>query len=293
VGTVRAIHIGFPKTATTFLQTAVFPRLAGERLVYVSKDASARLFAPLIHHDDTIFDPLSIADRLREHSTDAPTALFSYEGLTGEHYRSGFVNRSQIARRLRRVGFERVLITIRNQFDVLESAYRQHVKTGGVLRFRDYASLDPDKPTYLHPRYFDYHLIYGLYSTTFGRDNVLVLQHEQLDEPAFFTALTDFLGTPSHSMERRPPANASLSNEKTAVLRVLNHFTFSTSRPSSLLGSWFSSAAVYRGLRALPFANSDRSCLTPEDRSSITELYAASNRSLAEAAGITLAAEYP
>ncbi len=165
---MKAIHIGFPKTATTFLQTTVFPRLTGRGFAYVPRGASTRLFAPLIDDDDTIFDPDAMADRVREHASDAPNALFSYEALTGEHFRSGFVNRTQIARRLRREGFERVLITIRNQFDVLESAYRQHVQSGGVLRFRDYASLDPGKPMYLHTRYFDYDLTYDLYATIFG-----------------------------------------------------------------------------------------------------------------------------
>lgn len=290
---MKAIHIGFPKTATTFLQTTVFPRLTGRGFTYVPRGASTRLFAPLIDDDDTIFDPDAMADRVREHASAAPNALFSYEALTGEHYRSGFVNRTQIARRLRRVGFERVLITIRNQFDVLESAYRQHVQSGGVLRFRDYASLDPGKPIYLHTRYFDYRLTYDLYATIFGADNVLVLQYERLSKPSFLAALTDFLGTRPIPIEPRPAANESLSYEKTAVLRVLNHFTFSSSRPSSLLGRRFSTAAFHRGLRALPFGNSDRSFLTAADRASIEALYGDSNRKLEAAAGITLAPDYP
>lgn len=288
---MKAIHIGFPKTATTFLQSAVFPKLTEDGFAYFGKEPSARFLAPLIDDDDTIFDSKAMAGRVQERAA-GRKVLFSYEGLTGEH-RSGFVNRTQIARRLRQVGFERVLITIRNQFDVLESAYKQHVKSGGVLRFREYISLDPEKPRHLHPRYFDYHLIYDLYAATFGRDNVLVLQYESLGEPTFLMALTAFLRARPISMEWHAPTNESLSYEKTAILRVFNHFTYSSLSPSSPLTRRFSSAAVHRGLRALPFLNSDRSLLDAAARASITELYADSNRELAAAVGITLAPEYP
>lgn len=290
---MRAVHIGFPKTATTYLQTAVFPNLAEDGFEYVGKAASARFFTPLITDDDTIFDPQAMAYRVQERTAGARTALFSYEGLTGEHYRSGFVNRSQIARRLRQVGFERVLITIRNQFDVLESAYKEHVRSGGVLRACDYLSLDPEKPGYLHPRYFDYHLVYELYAATYGHDNVLVLQCEHLGDPTLLRALSSFLGTRPISMSPRPLENTSVSYEKTVFLRFMNHFTRSSFRPSSLLPRRLSSAAVHRGLSALPFGNSDRSFLDAAARASIRDLYAKSNRKLAAAARITLAPQYP
>lgn len=290
---MKAIHVGFPKTATTFLQTHVFPKLTEDGFVYVGKRPSARLLAPLIDDDDSIFEADAMADRVRERAAGGAKLLVSYEGLTGEHYHSGFVNRTQIARRLRRVGFDRVLITIRNQFDVLEAAYKQHVKSGGVLRFRDYVSLDPETPGGLHPRYFDYGLAYDLYAAIFGHDNVLVLQYERLEEPDFLLALTTFLKTRPISTEWREPTNVSLSYEKTAILRVFNHFTYSPSRPSSLLSRRFSSAAVHRGLSALPFGNSDRSFLEAAGRASITDLYTDSNRKLAASAGITLAPEYP
>ena len=79
-------------------------------------------------HDDTIFDADNLAARLEQACSGRRHALFSYEPLTGLEYRSAFVNRTLIATRLRRLGFERVIITIRNQFDVLESAYKQYVR---------------------------------------------------------------------------------------------------------------------------------------------------------------------
>jgi hypothetical protein len=290
---VRAVHIGFPKTATTFLQTAVFPRLESPGFAYVPHESSIRLFASLIDDDDTIYDLEMTAERVRECAQESEAVLFSYEGLTGHHYRSGFMNRSQIARRLKQIGFDRVLITIRSQFDALESAYKQYIKGGGVLRFCDYVTFDASKTRYLDPRYFDYHLIHDLYASTFGPSNVLVLQYERLREPEFLEALKGFLSVRTTTLEWGALSNKSLSFEKMSLLRVCNHFTYSGLRPSSLFSKRVSTSAVHRILRRLPFGNSDRSFHDEGTRASVARFYADSNRRLAESARITLAAAYP
>lgn len=290
---MRAIHIGFPKTATTFLQATLFPELAAQGFAYVGKLASARTFASLIDDDDSLYDAAATLAELRRESGGADHVLASYEGLTGHHYRSGFVNRSQIARRLKQLGFDRAIITIRNQFDVLESAYKQYVASGGVLRFRDYVTFQPGEPSYLHPRYFDYDLVHRIYGEAFGRDRVLVLQFEELQEPAFASDLAAFLGVRPIEVDRRARANESLSRGKLAVLRACNHLTYSSYHPSSLLSKRFSTATVHRMLRALPFGEGDRSIVDGPTRDTIAAFYAESNHRLAQAAGIDLSAAYP
>jgi hypothetical protein len=290
---VKAVHIGFPKTATTFLQTVVFPQLAEQGFTYSGKAASARFFGSLIDDDDTIFDEATLRERLQRSAEGGEHVLLSYEGLTGHHYRSGFVNRSQIARRLQRIGFDRVLITIRNQFDALEAAYKQYVKSGGVLPFCDYVTFDSAKSVYLHPRYFDYALVYELYAETFGRDNVLILQYERLPEPSFLVALCEFLSARPVTVELGVRVNGSLSYEKTRFLRACNHFTYSSFRPSTLLPKGLSTTFVHGVLSRVPFGNSNRSFVDGGARGSIEASFAESNRQLARAAGITLTEAYP
>jgi hypothetical protein len=290
---VKAVHIGFPKTATKFLQASVFTRLASRAFAYVPLDQSARLFASLIDDDDSIYDSATTTVRVLECAGESETVLFSHEALTGHHYRCGFVNRSQIARRLKQVGFDRVLITIRNQFDALESAYKQYLASGGVLKFRDYIALDVSTTRYFDPRYFDYHLIYDLYASTFGPSNVLVLQYERLREPAFLDALTGFLCASSIAVEWDVPVNESLSFEKMAFLRLCNRFTYSSLMPSSLLSKRVSTGAVHRLLSRLPFGNRDRSFQDVGTRASVARFYADSNRRLADAACLTLTSAYP
>lgn len=122
---------------------------------------------------------------------------------------------------------------------------------------------------------------------------MLVLQNEQLSDPGFLASLTAFLSARPIAVEWGAHPNKSLSYEKSAFLRVCNHFTYSSFRPSGLLSKRLSTAAVSRGLGGLPFGNSDRSFLDEPARASIAELYADSNRQLADTAGITLATAYP
>jgi hypothetical protein len=290
---VKAVHIGFPKTATKFLQKTVFPRIAGPGFTYVPLETSVELFASLIDDDDTIYDEAATVEHVRNAAPESASVLFSHEGLTGQPYRGGFMNRSQIAERLARAGFDKVLVTIRNQADALESAYKQYVAIGGVLRLRDYVTFDPAQAGHLNPQYFDYHRIYELYVSIFGRSNVLVLQYERLVEPTFLEQLTRFLCAKPVTVDVGELVNPSLSFEKAAVLRFCNHFVHSTLRPSSLLPKRVSTGAVRRLLARLPFGNSGRSFHDERSRAEVARFYAESNRRLEGAAGITLAPAYP
>jgi hypothetical protein len=288
---MKAVHVGFPKTAATFLQTRVFARLPSS-FAYVGKEG-APLFAPIAEHDDTIFDLEGVRRAFAAAWRGRAHCLFSYEALTGSHYRSGFVNRTLIARRLRDVGFDRVIVTIRNQPDALESAYKQYVKSGGTLRFDDYVALDPTKPRYLYPEYFDYLPFYRLYAGLFGAENVLVLQYEHLRTPGFLAALCRFLEIEPIATSFDRAVNRSLSRDKTAVLRVLNHVAYSSYQPSHLVSRKISTAFLYRRLAALPCLNGRKSFWDEQRRQAVADLFAWSNDELQRAAGIELAPQYP
>jgi hypothetical protein len=289
---MRVVHIGFPKTATTFLQRSVFPRLS-DSFIYFDKKASTPFFDELMNFDDTIYDASGVSRRFEHACEGRANALFSYEPLTGLHYRSAFANRTQIARRLRQAGFDRAIITLRNQFDALESAYKQYVKSGGILKCADYVTFDLDKPRYLYPEYFDYFSIYRLYADLFGAENVLVLQYENLRSSSFLEEICGFLHEASFEAVRTEAVNASLSCDKTRILRVLNHVAYSSFQPSHLISKRISTAFFYRQLCRLPLLNSRKSFLQPAARSAIAEFYRESNDKLRRSAGIALAPRYP
>jgi hypothetical protein len=289
---MRVVHIGFPKTATTFLQERVFPRLA-DRFVYFDRGESAAYFEELVGYDDSVFDADGVRDRFGRAFERGPKTLFSYEPLTGAHYQSAFVNRSQIARRLRRVGFDRAIISVRNQFDALESSYKQYVKSGGILKLDEYITFDSSKRRYLYPEYFEYFSMYRLYAGIFGAENVLILQYEDLAGGSFLRQLCSFLQEATLEVARSEAVNPSLSCDKVRILRILNHFTCSSYQPSHLISRRVSTEFCYRQLQRLPALNSRKSLLEPTTRLAIADFYSESNKSLERSAGITLARDYP
>lgn len=289
---MKVVHIGFPKTATTFLQKVVFPALPTD-FAYFDKERSAPFFAPLMNYDDSIFDQGGQKREIERAWSVQRHCLFSYEPLTGAHYRCAFFNRTPIAKRLKALGFDRAIITIRNQFDALESAYKQYVKSGGVLRFDEYVTFDSDRPKYLYPEYFDYHAIYRLYAETFGEPNLLILQYENLRDRSFVGTLCDFLQVAPFEIALERLVNTSLSCEKTRILRIINHLTYNSFRPSHLISKRISSSFFHRRLAALPFPNGRKSFLTVDKRNAIASFYGESNRRLRKEAGIALAPEYP
>lgn len=283
---MRVVHIGFPKTGTKFLQKRVFPRLPC-KIMYC--EAAADFFEDLMHRDDTVFDISGLRRRLARACDGRDSVLFSYEPLTGEPL-DGFVNRTVIANRLKLLPFDKVVITIRNQFDVLESAYKQYVKSGGLLRFQEYVHFDGPSRRCLDPAYFDYDSIYRLYADLFGRANVLVLQYENLGDVAFLDALSAFLEIgPIEGIDYGTAVNPSLSHAKTKVLRIVNHLIV----PARLVTKRISPSFFYRQLARLPARNGSRSFLDTTMRGVVADFYRASNERLRKEAGIALAASYP
>jgi hypothetical protein len=289
---MKVVHIGFPKTGSTFLQKSLFPQFSKD-VECIDQDTSSTLFMPVMNYDDTVFDIDRVRERFQRVWKDTRKVLFSSEPLTGLHHQSAFVNRTLIANRLRAIGFDRVIISIRNQYDILESAYKQYIKSGGVLKFDQYISFDTERPGYLYPEYFRYDLIYELYAGDFGKSNVLILQYEDMQQTSYINDLSTFLSVAPIKTEPLDRINPSLSNSKSRILRLINHTTYNSFRPSHLISKRFSTAFFYRQLAKLPFMNDGRSFLGPQARSSVDAFYGESNRALEKSAGIRLSGDYP
>jgi hypothetical protein len=298
---MNIIHIGFPKTATTFLQKVILNQLP-DQVNYVNNTEAKILFYKIYNNDDCIFDRQdvlatfnSLCDRR------SSINLFSYEFLTGLHHQTGFINRSLIAKRLMELGFQKIIITIRNQFDVLESAYKQYIKDGGVLKFTEFFNLKGKNSQgyfplhYLDLEYYNYFRIIKLYSNLFGFNNICILQYEDLKKDLFTGKLMNFLSLPDLKMDVENYINKSLSKRETQILRIINHFTFNTFRPSHLISEKISTRFFYRVLNFLPDLTSgkNRSFVTDEIRSFISSYYKSSNNKLVSEYNLKLDSSYP
>jgi len=229
------IHIGYHKTATTWLQRRLFGREdLGYRRLRLQQDGEF-----VTHLDDFEFD----AERCRAQQEDALEAcerdglvpVFSHERLSGSPHSGGYDSRMLADRVLEVFPEARVLICIREQRAMILSCYAQYVKAGGPYSLH----------RYLHPRtrrrpgfrfdYFAYDRLIAYYQERLGRNSVHVSCYEQLqDEPqVWIQDVTDFCGGEA------PPASAtdevvnpSIGPTALATLRWLNPFV----QPESVTG---------------------------------------------------------
>jgi len=287
-------HIGFPKTGTTFLQKNVFPNISD--INYIDRTEIKHLSYALIEKDDSYYDNDKIKADLTKMHDSGSTMLISDEALTGHHMKTEFPNRSQIARRLKAVGVSKIIISIRNQVDVLESTYKQYIKSGGVLKVSNFFDLDDNPSTHLYINYFNYEKIIQLYSEVFGIENILVIQFEKMfkNKTEFNNRLADFLQLESIDLTdalNLPAVNDSLSNFSTKLLRVINHFTYNTFRPSSLIHRRLSTSLFYKILKRIDISKKGNKLIAKyEDE--IRAHFSASNSSLMQNYNIQLHEKY-
>jgi hypothetical protein len=110
-----------------------------------------------------------------------------------------------------------VLVVIREQTDMLVSAYKQYVKRGGPGTLKQYATspFEATRVPLFDPRFFEYHRLVGRYQDLFGVGNVLVLPYELLKNAprSFLTSISNFAGLPVANPKDKPvnPSPSALS----------------------------------------------------------------------------------
>jgi hypothetical protein len=193
-------HIGYHKTASTWLQGQVFPRLEGRSSMHEHRLADEAL-RNLARADDADFLPHTI-QALRDEflARERQPLLFSYEGLSGRLWRaddSGFRSIDRLA--VVEPG-ARIFVVVREQRTMLRSVYFQYVYEGGTLDPTSFCA-DPSGPGWVFPpEHLCYDRLVGRAIEVFGADNVCVLPYELLttrpqvfldDLCAFFDASVD------------------------------------------------------------------------------------------------------
>lgn len=287
-------HIGFPKTATTFLQRSVFPAIKGVN--YIDYHTSVELLSSLIYLDDLDYSPKVVEENLKSHLSDSPN-LMSFEGLCGAPFIYKGLGRSAIAGRLKELGFNKVIITLREQESLIDSIYRQHILQGGVVRFKDFIDIDGKFNLYnrsFNLEYLNYYKLIKLYREVFGTQSVIVLSHKELvtDQQSYVRKLVDFIhrGSPELEISKRSE-NPALTNLSINLLRIVNHFIFTSLKPNHLIWNKISTRYVSKGFQAIldPYffriISSKKSYVKPKEREFLAEYYAQGNKQLAELLG--------
>lgn len=177
------IHIGYPKTATTWFQRNYYPVVSD---IYVP------------HHNiikENIIGPFDLDYEGRKYyqniieGADGKRIVICEENLVGSLQNGGMqgFHTKETGLRLKALFPDaEIVIFIRNQIEMIASAYIQYVKGGGNYSVRKY--LFDKQFDYSNSRmlfsldFFKYHHIIDFYKGLFGEDKVHVFLYEKFAE---------------------------------------------------------------------------------------------------------------
>ena len=246
--TRHLLHIGYPKTASTFLQRwfEAHPQLAyveggigGFRDVYaIARENAVSCNEPLyrVTSAEVLSAPLpDSGKRAHDYSRVPPLATADAQRGVCSTLAALFPN-------------ARVLIVTRGFRSMILSSLSQYARSGGDLDLCDLIrkTIEQRDPRFLQS--WDYDALLGFYRNAFGSDNVLVMPYELLRDDAdqFIRTLSENLGIEPCPVEKHR-INESLSPVELywyprltrAVLRL----------PSPRMRAAYASAAMRNRLR--------------------------------------------
>ncbi len=278
------VHIGYPKTATTWFQQRFFPYI--ENYSYISYSRVNRIF---LYSDFFEFNSQKAREELLAESKNR-NLLLSSEFLTTAinfgwqhgYYAAG------VAQKIHKTFPEaKIVIFIRRQQSLICSAYQQYLKNGGTYSFKRWLySGDVFCPEHL---YYDGLISY--YDKLFGREMVKVYFYEDFKEDniGFLTRLNrEFSFHVDMNAISLKPENVGLRRRVVPFLFMVNHFYKKpVGRKRYLVhvpGMTSVGKAIFKFLNPLPifgrFLSEDK-MLKPEDERKLYDFYSESNRRLA------------
>lgn len=204
------LHVGLPKTASTFLQKQIFSKVLGRKSITIGVQEShcidfAYHINKLKFSDDRVGystvdcrnNPLTKPAKRRQWlrlirsalSEETEPLLVSSEGLVGVSW-DPLINNLEIAKFLRD-GFRKckIVFVFRRQDEWAISCYKQLVFQED--RFRKYIAFHElfgfDSNSVVHVGSLNWQKVWNNYVSVFGRENVLALPYEMLvANPAVF-----------------------------------------------------------------------------------------------------------
>ena len=216
------IHVGLPKTASTYLQNSVFPRL--NNIAYIGRPYTQENYAfnTLQYADNSLYTSSTIRkeiDDIEKEIAKGNPILISDELFSGFALYN-FINRGMIAERLSEVvPHAEIILFLRGQTDLIVSLYNQFVKMAWVDTRLDESFLyGPGKGFSLKewiagkrdwnssnrfinhrsaftPECFRYSKLHSLYNNLFEKVHVFLYEDFRRDKEACVLRLGSILST--------------------------------------------------------------------------------------------------
>lgn len=245
------IHVGYHKTATTWMQRRLFMPEHGWRQIA----GHAEVFTHVVSPHGLVFDPAPMRALVAARAAAAgegEALVISSEILSGNPFYGG--RESDIyAERLAQIApGARILVSIRNQLRILPSIYMQYILRGGTQTPERFFE-GTDEPGYFgfSAAHFFYDRLVARYQELFGAGNVYLLTQESLLQDVDLAAenLARFCGNARFKKlveSARAASGVSYPEHAVPVLRRVNHVQSSTLNPTPVLGLGRTPKGLYR-----------------------------------------------
>ncbi len=227
------LHIGMPRTASTFFQQEVFPKVNDFKFWGINKSQYTWPFQKVLYQDDSLYNEYEIQQALNFPITNP--LIISNELFVGQSLFMVSTNRSRTSHRLKQLfPNAEIILVLRNQAQILESLFSIGVYSGqskkpeAFVRFSDNHSdsTDPLYPTFSATEQTEQYLfshLFNLYRSKFEKIHVFLYEDFKENPKEFIADLCNRLDI---SMEGEvnfgKRSNSSFSTRQLEYLRRTN-----------------------------------------------------------------------
>jgi hypothetical protein len=292
-----ALHIGYRKTATTWVQEVALPHHPDIRSFVTGSPVSDPFLDEIIVRPDRLFDVKRARSLFQERVEElaAPgdgVVLLSAERISG-HPASGGFDAFRIASRLHEVVPDaRVFAVVREQVSMIESEYRQLVREGSPAHIDRLLSETANwKTVGFNLEHYEYDLLADEYARLFGAGGIRLFEYEALTAHPreFLDGVAEFLEIepwPELSdAVLRKRVNSGVPRRLLGARRFMNHFERSALNPYPVV----SVPPVWRrplGVLSTRLPEARRPFIDEDTRDRLRERYRPSNERLTQRYGI-------
>jgi hypothetical protein len=247
------IHVGYHKTATTWMQRLLFLPVHGYHQLANHDQVFEHITAPHGLH----FDPAPMQRLIAEGLAKMPETavpVVSSELLCGNLFFGGRESEAY-AERLKSIAPDaRILISIRSQLQLLPSVYMQYVSRGGTMSCQQFFERQIPLGYFgFDANHFEYDRLVARYQTLFGSENIYVLPQESLkaDMNAAAQKLATFCDNicfQGLTKEAHQVVMASYPEYAAPFLRRANHVQRSVLAPNPIISLGETPGGLYRAV---------------------------------------------
>lgn len=239
------IHVGYHKTATSWLQQVVFPKHPHIEF-WDPRNRKFEWLTQIAYLHDFDFPTTEFKSKIDQalESQDYKPVVISWEGFMGDPFTGAQTSKRNADRLHSLFPDARIIVGIRSQMGMLVSLYRQYVQEGGTCTLPQLLSLPASGRVKLDLNHLCFDRLLNYYVQLFGFESVYIYLYEDIkNKPvSFLHELLSYIGVEPLGIDRtkiRKNVNRSLSPFSVRIMRFANLFLANTFTPVTIVPKRF------------------------------------------------------